>query len=1027
MSAMFRCRIVRALPLLVLSIAWPVRPDAAPASAAGGGPGVATAATDAGEGRHAGGASGVAYTLAATWSEAPPRPGPGRFADAGDIAATPDGTLLVLDRHHNAVHVLGADGGPRALWPNPATTVDGGNWQWVRLDTGVDGAAHVLARGVFAKVDGPPETRWRVDVLDGAGARTRGLDLGSVAPERYVDLAVHPDGRIYVTRTNGNVVRSGTYAIDVFSPGGERLRSLVPPQLTIPINLDVAGDGTLYVVDQWPHTGAPGPGSGKVDGVAIFGPDEAYRETVQFSGAMDVAVGPAGVFVSRDNGVYALRSRQPLYAGPTVQKSPYRLPALGTPTMFSLAVPAAGPSPLVASMSHCTYQGVVAFARPEAGAAPVYHGALDLPVLRGPVYPLRAAFGARLELLQGRFEPLPPGEGSAAFASQLYTTAPQTVQHWGSDGALLGQLGLCGMWNAPQAYADVAADGEDVYSIDHQLITHRPDDHPPAWEKYALELSLDVTVTPHLSAVAADGGGAAVLDVGSSSVLIVDDAGKRVASWPYAATSPDPWAPTDIAMAGDRVVLASGNDGELRMFGRDGAPVARWKAPRPIRGVAIAPGGDVVALDRFGWAYHVAVEAAAGPDGGGPLHRARLVTAWPMPDRAAVARDIAVDPSGRVYVPWVDLAPTPDAVDVAQRVLIRRAGVWVFQPSRASTPVETPVLATSGRADCLVRADSVAAPRILGLGASATVEHRVDGACAGAATLPVRVAIVFNASESMNTDNGLERAKVGVIDLVSRLDPARTELALIAFADGAAVQAACPSGPADVRPAVANLVAAGDTDWTGALALAGAALACPGGRPDVARRVVLMVTDGARPGAGDDPSAALAALRAQGVEVYSQLHPFLQIAADDVQAAVALAGGTDRAFTAHTPEGLDRQADRVAGRATVIDVPFAALEVGVDLAPDVDFVPGSAEPPATFDPAARTLRWGRMTMEGPNPSVVVRYRVTPRRAGSWVAVLAGGAAALQGGTTAGGRLGFPLPALHVRGASEVLLPRVERP
>ncbi len=1013
MPACVRRHARRLVPLLGLSIGWAAAPASAPVSVAMGAAGPS--------------ATTVGYTLAGTWSDVPAWPGPGRFADAGDIAATPDGTLLVLDRHHNAVHVLAPGGVPRAIWPNPVTTVDGGAWQWVRLDTGFDGAAHVLARGTFAREDGPPETRWRVDILDGAGARARWLDLGVVAPERFVDLAVHPDGRIYLTRTNGNVVRSGTYAIDVFDPTGTRLRSLVPPQLTIPINLDVAADGTLYVVDQWPHTGAPGPGSGKVDGVAIFGPDEVYRETAQFSGAMDVAVGPAGVFVSRDNGVYALRSRQPLYAGPTVQKSPYRLPALGTPTMFSLAVPAAGPARLVAAMTHCTFQGVVAFA--DAGGAtatPVFHGALDLPMLRGPVYPLRAAFGSRLALLQGRFEPAPAGATDAPFTSQLYTTHPQTVQHWRTNGDLRGQLGLCGMWNAPQAYADVAADGDAVYSIDHQLISYRPDDHPPAWETYALELSLDVTVTPHLSGVAADGGQAAVLDVGSAAVLVVDDAGRRVAAWPYAAGSHDPWAPTDIAMAGDRVVLASGGDGALRAFTRGGDLEARWVAPRPLRGVALAPGGDVVALDRFGWAYHYAIDAAPEPGPGDPPGRARLLTAWPMPDPTVLARDVAVDPAGRVYVPWVDLAPVPDAVDVAQRVMIRRAGVWVFQPSRALGVADAPVLTTTGRFDCLVGARTAAEPRTARPGAPVAIEHRVDGACTGAPA-PARLVIVFNASESMNTDNGLERAKVGLIDLVGRLDPARVELALIAFAGDAALQTACPAGPADVRPAVANLVAAGGTDWSGALALAEAALACPGGRPDAGRRVVLMVTDGARPDAGDDPAAALAALRAQGVEIYSQIHPFTQITPDDVQAAVALAGGTDRAFTAHTPEGLDRQANRLAGRATVVDVPFTAVDVGVDLAPDVDFVAGSAEPPAVFDPAARTLRWPRMSVAGPTAGVVVRYRVTPRRAGSWVPVLRTAAAELTGGATADRHVAIPRPALHVPGAGEALLPWNGRP
>lgn len=96
------------------------------------------------------------------------------------------------------------------------------------------------------------------------------IDLGTVSPERYVDVAARADGRLYLVRTDGNVASRGdiSYGIDVFSASGEKLETLTPPQFTIPLTLDLAPDGSLYVVDQFPRTGQT-PTPGEVDGVAV--------------------------------------------------------------------------------------------------------------------------------------------------------------------------------------------------------------------------------------------------------------------------------------------------------------------------------------------------------------------------------------------------------------------------------------------------------------------------------------------------------------------------------------------------------------------------------------------------------------------------------------------------------------------------------------------------------------------------------------------------------------------------------------
>jgi len=986
--------------------------------------------------------AGASYRLVATWADARPHPapGPGRFGDVADIGSAPDGALYVLDRAQDALHVFAADGAPRAWWPNPAPDADGGAWRWVRLDVGFDGRPYVLGRGSFAGGPmQPAEIRWRVDVLGADGMVQARHLLGTVGQERYVDLAARADGRVYLTRTSGNVARLGTYAIDILKPDGTKEAPLVPPQFTIPLNLDIAADGTLYVVDQFPHSSIP-PAPGKVDGVAIFGPDHAYRETVRFSGAMDVAVGAAGVFVSQNTEIFKLGSRDPLYSGPTVQKNPYRLTSLGVPTMFSLDVPASGPPRLLAAMTHCSFQGVLGFDVGEASnprPPPSFLGAIDLPNLRGPINPLRVDAGASVEVLQGRFEPAPaatPGGGSATapFISQLYTADPQTVQHWRPDGALAGQMGACGVWNAPLGVVDVAADGEAAYTINSQAIVRRAGDRPPAWEKYALILVDDPLLSPHLVAVAADGGAVAALDTGSQTVVVVDERGEPVANWSYGAGE-DAWTPTDIAMARDVVALAAAGDGAVRTYRRDGTQVAAWHAPQGARGVAIGALGEVVVLGDDGWALRYTAEG-------------RLVTAWPMPDRTVAARDIAVDGAGRVYVPWVDASPAPGAGPSAgpsldQRVEIRRAGVWVFEPRLAYG--ELPAAGgddpeQDGR--CLVRADHRAEPTAVRLGEAVVVTLDVDGRCPGHPER-TRLVIVFNASESMNNDNGFDRAKSAVIDLLGRLDrpggragvPAGgqmgawpgIEVALVSFADRATLDVGCTTRLGDVRSAVAGLVAAGGTDLAGALGLAREALACEAGDAAIDHRAVLVVTDGAPLSGGDDPTSAAQALRDAGVALYAQLHPYVQLRIAGANALAALVGGADHVFTDFTPEGADAQWKALTRFAPASGSAFDTAEIEVALGADVRYVAGSAEPAATYDAAAHALRWS--VSSAPHGGLPVRYRVEPRRLGAWVPIGgAGGRVDVKGGAAGDVRVDLPNPAVRVRGAGEAYLPVGQR-
>lgn len=981
---------------------------------------------------------GIAYRLVDTWMQVPPRPGPGRFGDAADLGSAPDGTVYLLDRAQNALHVQAPDGGWRARWPHPEADSD---WRWLRVDVGPDGRIHLLARRVAGSPapGRPAETSFAVDVLDPEGVRLARHLLGSVAPERYIDLAVRADGRVYLSRTSGDVARQGTNAIDRLMPDGTLAEAWRPPELTIALNLDVAADGTLYLVDQFPHSARP-PGPGKVDGVAIFGPDGDYRETVQVSGAMDVAVGPAGVFVSKADAIYRLGERQPLFTGPTIQKNPYRLTSLGIPTMFSLNVSPDPAGPLRAAMSHCSFQGLLGFElRPDGRlGAPDFAGQLDLPSLRGPVYPARVDADRELRLLQGRFEPA-TGDGLpvAPFFSALYTADPQTVQRWDSAGALLGQLGSCGVWNAPLGVRDLAVEGETVYTIDSQALTRRPDERLAEWTRFGLTLAPSAFLSPLLSAVGADAGRVAILDVGRQGVILTDAAGGRGRLLELPG---DPLGvAADLALAGDRLVVGWGGSQRVMDFDlaelEDGAtalvPRAAFTVPGPgaIRALAAGPSGETVVLTAPGWVW-VYPPGYSPAGGGAEAGDAGAFTGWPLPDLTVSARDVAVDHQGRIHVAWVDAAeaagPGPS---LDQRTDIRRAGVWVYAPSH---PVATtPAAVRPGR--CTLVGRTELAPASVASGDAVEVGLALDGGCSGESA-SAQVVVVFNSSESMNNDNALDRAKRHTIELLGRLDSVGVwdgsvqTVHLVTFGpgspgapgqtDGFLQQAV--TGPSGAAKAIADLVAAGPTEFARALETAGellAASAAPG-----QRQVVMIVSDGAPLSPGDNPAAAAQALRADGVELFAAIHPFVGLDEADLAPWITLVGGADRLFTTFTPEAIERQAERLIDQRPASSAALPPLVVIEHLAPGMRYLAGSAEPEARFDEGTRTLTW---ELSEPAEAVSLRYRVVPEGIGSWLRV-SEGARAVPRADPSDLLVRFPIPVIRVRGPGELQIPWLGR-
>jgi len=939
-----------------------------------------------------GGEGAWAYRLTDTWSAAPWRLRAGHYAHAADVGAAPDGTLFVLDRQQQAVHVLGPDGAPRSVFRLPPAG-DGRAWTAERLDAAPDGTLYVLAESP----GGDFRFTSAVERFASDGTRlarfTAGMD--------YNDIAVGRDDRLYLTRSHPEVPVTppprerpppAKGGVDVFDSRGTRLETLDGRPLFYPTGVDVdLGDGAVYVINRIPSNSTgeppvPGPTalpSGRradqaqqqppapaapIPGIVIYGADHAYRRASPFLSAEDVAAGPAGVFVARNVEVFALDDREPLYAGPTGQ---VRVP-FGGSGVFHLAATADGR--LAAAMSHCYFQGLLVFADPSARpATPSLAGALDLPALAGPVYPLRLSASDEVALLQGRFtvfdDESPPVNRAWRFADQ-----PQSVQRWSADGQLRSQLGVCSgvatLWFSDVASAwwarDVALDGGAAYTVDPSFVHYRPDDGFPGWSYWPGRLadpdqSPDEAPQNFLSAVSADGGRAAVLDVGAAQVLVLGRDGALETRWPVAAAGSGDALPADLALGEDRVYLADRGRGRVLVRGLDGPELGSWPLHDGPVGIDVGPTGDVFVLGRGGWALRY------GPSGDLKAH-------WPMPDPGAAALDIAVGDDGRVFVAWLKSALSPASIEYPMYDL-RAAGVWVFTPEPAATPAVPP----PPPGGCLAAPDKTAAPGVIPLGETVEVRLTVRGRCPPVRS-PAQVAIVFDTSRSMNTDAAADRAKAGVLALFERLDPGAVEVALVTFADGATLDRPLSRSLGALASRVAALPMWGDTRMAPGIDAARLELTGPRRDPG-ARPVIAVVTDGEYKDRGNAAQVAVEAARAAGIDLVFLVYPSRAYTLLEASFLGRLIGDPAAVHLDPGPPAIDAIAARVTDERPEAGL-FDTVTVRDAVPANMRYVEGSSVPPATFDPAARVLAWTLGRVEAA-AGLSLRYRLEPLETGLW--------------------------------------------
>ncbi len=993
----------------------------------------------------------TAYKLVDTWQGRPWTLTAGRYGRVLDISSAPDGRVYVLDGRTDAgrltaIHVLNPDGTPRRVFEIPGQVTPGNRWLANRIDVGFDGRIHVLSHANFRSGSG---TGMLVQHLD-----TNGIELGRFEtelpfPQSYTDIAARFDKRLYLVRTGWNpwCIPPGTAftgpvaenTIDVYSAEGVLVEQLNPEEMMIGLGIDIGRDDLIHIINRVPSTcdgeggpedptptprpsfggesgsavdsaerdgmllgpdgdqaaAAAAPLADPIDGILIMDGDHVVQETVPFISAEDIAVGPAGVFVSRQVEIFQMVDGGPgarrfddraVHSGPAGRTYGALLGRL----VFHLDVPARGQ--VLASMDHCYFQGVVRFDDVAGRPAPFERvGMLDSPELEGPAFPIRVAADDEVGVLLGRFD-IRGSRPAQSYESTSIAWQAQTVQRWGThgDGGELGaQLGLCAgsdsWWTR-----DVAMDGEAVYTIDNEFIQRRPDEDIPEWSAWPGLLLDDPDVNSYLNAVSADAGRVAALDLGARSVVIFTEDGDFDRTWPLGSG-----VTVDLALSEDRVYLADQARSRVEVKDLDGADIGGFQTHDGPRAIAAGPTGDVFVLGRGNWGFHYSADGT-------------LRAAWPMPDRTVEARDIAVDADGRVYVNFVKLGE-PEILTWDQRLPIEQAGVWVFEATEIPDVALPPP--TEG---CTAAPDKFAAPYRIPLGDTVEVTLEVEGRCP-ARVEPAQVMFMFDTSRSMNFEDALGVGKEVVIEMLGELSPDLSTAGLVTFDDGPTLREPLTNDIGAVRATVAALSADGDTRLGGALNTAYLEMTGPRADPD-ARRVLVIVTDGVTfdesfpLDVGDD-------LRAAGIEIFVLLFPARDLEEDDLLALEALAGGSDHVIM--TP-------DRSRGRALMADLTGYTPEDGLfDTITIVDEVPGnmryivgSAVPPAAWDPGARTLTW----TFGPTLAIdllEMTYTLEPLEVGTWPTnVEARGPYTDALGFT--GELVFPIPIVEVYALDHVV-------
>ncbi len=229
---------------------------------------------------------------------------------------------------------------------------------------------------------------------------------------------------------------------------------------------------------------------------------------------------------------------------------------------------------------------------------------------------------------------------------------------------------------------------------------------------------------------------------------------------------------------------------------------------------------------------------------------------------------------------------------------------------------------------------------------------------------PVDVVLALDVSGSM-TGPKLEAARAAAEDFLDVMPPGQAQVGLLFFDQAAQERQVLTADFSPLRAALAGMQAGGGTDLALGIRESAAILE---DRRDAVLPAILLMTDGFNNVGSAPVLEAADAAKAGGIQLVT-------ICYGPVCDPSLVAAASSPAHAHHAEDGE-------ALRRRFADLALAFRQGGLQsasivdhLPPNLRYLPGSAEPPADWDPEARTLRWTLSEPASAGPRI--RYRAEP--------------------------------------------------
>jgi len=434
------------------------------------------------------------------------------------------------------------------------------------------------------------------------------------------------------------------------------------------------------------------------------------------------------------------------------------------------------------------------------------------------------------------------------------------------------------------------------------------------------------------------------------------------------------WTDVDAGPDGHIYVLDTLNDAVL-VLDAHGTRLAQLPTPKDAWKVAGGPNGEVFLLTNYGHVVRLAGDGTV---------LSRFVG---LPNDLAPATalaDLAVDAWGRVYV-----------IDTLYNQ------VTVFEPRGTEADV------LEGNR-CGLAGDKWVAPRDVLLGGETELTLALNGTC-GYLEEPADIVLAVSGVPEAEVRN-LQVAR----QIAALVDLDRHRLGVLSFAVTSNIEARLTQNRDALIQALASIgagrpVQGCEVNNLAALKAAGDVFDGTPGR----RQVLVLVNPGREPPPGecswdhDKIAAEAMLLRARGIQVVA-------VNAEDPPSIAATSEILGRVSVAPRGTGTGRPAIRRAVTRRWPDVLIRTGTLTDTLPANIDYVPASANPPARWDAASRTLTWDLADLAlGASHRFTLRIR--PMAEGLWPTNVEASAAVTDGwGQPA--TIVLPIPQVRVFGA-----------